>query len=83
MLGFCLQAHHSISKAPGGPLDPNLDQSLDLLSLRFFSIFVPEVPSDRNNSESELLTVEWQPHSSTLCSVFLLEKDSTTCPSPL
>jgi hypothetical protein len=31
----------------------------------FFSIFVPAVPSGRNNSESELLTVRWQPHSST------------------
>ena len=35
----------------------NLGLSLDLLSLRCFSIFVPTVPSDRKNSGSEFLTV--------------------------
>ena len=43
-------------------LDPNLALSLDLLSQVLFSIFLPTVPSDRNNSGSELLAVGWQPH---------------------
>lgn len=56
MLGSCLKAHRSISNSvrPGGlPLSwiPNLD----FLSLMLFSIFVPAVPSDRNNSVSEFL----------------------------
>jgi hypothetical protein len=38
-------------------LDPNLGLSLDLLSIRLLSIFVPVVHSDRNNSESEFLTL--------------------------
>jgi hypothetical protein len=45
-------------------LDTNLDLSMDLLSLGVFSIFVPAVPSDGNNSGSELLTIGWQPHPS-------------------
>jgi hypothetical protein len=36
-------------------LDPNLVWSLDYLSLSLFSIFVPVVLLDRNNSESEML----------------------------
>jgi hypothetical protein len=34
-----------------------LSLSLNLLFLRFFSIFVLAVPSDRNNYGSEFLTV--------------------------
>jgi hypothetical protein len=45
-------------------LDPNLGLSLNLLSLRIFSILVPAVLSDRKNSESEVLTVGWQPYPS-------------------
>jgi hypothetical protein len=39
--------------------------TLDCLSLRLFSIFVPAVLLDRNNSGSEFSTVGWQPHPST------------------
>jgi hypothetical protein len=38
-------------------MDYNLGLSLELLFLRLFSIFVPAVLSDRNNYESEVLTV--------------------------
>ena len=38
-------------------MDPNLGQSLDCLSLSLFSIFVPVVLLDRNNSGSEILIV--------------------------
>jgi hypothetical protein len=41
---------------------PNLGLSLDLFSLRLFSIFVLAVLLDRNNSDSEFLTVGWQLH---------------------
>jgi hypothetical protein len=37
-------------------MDPKLGSSLDLLSLRLFSIFVPAVLLDRNNSGSGILT---------------------------
>jgi len=40
-------------------LNPNLGLSPDLLFLRFFSIFVPAVLSDRNDSWSEFLTMGW------------------------
>jgi hypothetical protein len=40
-----------------------LGLSLNLF-LGLFSSFVPAVPSDRNNSGSEFLTVGWQPHPS-------------------
>jgi hypothetical protein len=43
-------------------MGPNLGLSLDILSLSLFSIFVPAVLLDRNNSASEFLTVGWQPH---------------------
>jgi hypothetical protein len=43
-------------------LDPKLGLSLDLLSLRLFSIFDPEVLLDRDNYGSEFLPVEWQLH---------------------
>ena len=46
-------------------MGPNLGQSLDLLSLSLFSIFVTSVLLDRNNSGSEFLTVRWHPHRST------------------
>jgi hypothetical protein len=64
MLYFCWQAHHNISRQcqgsqPPCELDHNLGLSLELLSVMLFSIFVPEVPSDRNNSESEVLTMGW------------------------
>jgi hypothetical protein len=36
-------------------MDPNLGLSLELLFYRIFSIFVPEVLLDRNNSGSEIL----------------------------
>ena len=69
MLGSCLQSHHSISKSqalePPLELDPNLGWLLGHLFLRLFSIFVPAVPSDRNNSGSEVLTMGQQPHPST------------------
>ena len=67
MLGSCLQAHLRISKVLEPPLelDPNLGLSLDLLSFSLFSIFVPEVFSDRNKYRSEFLTVGWQPQPST------------------
>jgi hypothetical protein len=38
-------------------LDPNLSFLLDLLFLRFFSIFVSVVLPDGNNSRSEFLNV--------------------------
>jgi hypothetical protein len=38
-------------------LDPNLGLSFDLLFFRLFSIFVPAILSDGNNSQSEYLTV--------------------------
>ena len=67
MLGSCLEIHHSISQALELPpeMDDKLGHSLDLSSLSLFSIFVPAVLLDRNNSGSEFLTVEWQPHRST------------------
>jgi hypothetical protein len=37
-------------------MDLKLGWSLDCLSLSLFSIFVPAVLLDRNNSESEILT---------------------------
>jgi hypothetical protein len=37
-------------------MDPKLEQSGNLLSLRLFSNFVPAVILDRNNSWSEFLT---------------------------
>jgi hypothetical protein len=65
MLGFYLEAHHSISKCqvlePPLEMDCNFGQSLDLLSLSLLSIFVPAVLLHRNNSGSELLTVGLQP----------------------
>ena len=64
-------------------MDPNLGQSLDLLSLSLFSIFVPAVLLNRDNSGSEILTVGWPSHPSTWCPVFLLEMDSTLFLSPL
>ena len=36
-------------------MDPNLGLTLDLLSLSLFSIFVPAVLLDRNNSRSVLI----------------------------
>ena len=42
-------------------LDPKLGWSLNCLFLSVF-IFVPAVLLNRNNSGSEFLTVEWQPH---------------------
>ena len=51
-------------------LDPNLGLSLDLLFLRLFFSCVPAVLSDRNNSESEFLTVAWQLHLNGLNSTF-------------
>jgi hypothetical protein len=42
---------------PSLELDSTLSLSLNLLFLRFFSIFVLAVPSDRNNYGSEFLTV--------------------------
>jgi hypothetical protein len=38
-------------------LIPNMELALDFLPLRLFYIFVPVVPSNRNDSGSELLTV--------------------------
>jgi hypothetical protein len=64
-------------------MGPNLDQWLDLLSLRLSSIFVPAVLLDSNNFGSEFLNVGWQPHPSTWCTVFLLEVVSTSSLSPL
>ena len=49
---------------PSFELDPNLGLSLDLLSLSLFSIFVSAILLDGNNSESEFLTMGWQPHPS-------------------
>jgi hypothetical protein len=59
-----LYAHHSISNiirswcspAPR-EMDSKLSWSLDHFSFSLFSIFVPEVLLDRNNSGSEILTV--------------------------
>jgi hypothetical protein len=45
-------------------MDPNLGWSMDLLSLSLFSIFVPAVLLDKKKSESEILAVGWQPHTS-------------------
>jgi hypothetical protein len=61
----------------------HLGLSLNLLFLRLFSIFVPTVFSDRNNYESEFLTVGWQPHPSTWCPAFLLEVGSISSLFPL
>jgi len=61
-------------------LDPTMGMSLDLLFLRFFSILVPAVLSDRNSYGSEFLTVGWQPHPSL---VFLLDVGSISSLSPL
>ena len=46
-------------------MDPRLGQSLDFLSLCFFSIFDPAVPLDRKNSVLKFLTMRKQPHLST------------------
>jgi len=59
-------------------MDPKVCWSMDLLSLRLFPSFVLAVLLDRNNSGSEFLTVGWQPHPSTRCSVFLLKVDTTS-----
>jgi hypothetical protein len=53
------------------------------LFLSLFSIWVPAVLLDRDNSGSEFLTVWWQLHPSTWHSAFLLEVDSTSSLSPL
>ena len=50
-----LYAHHSIM--PPHDMDSKMSQSLDRLSLSFFSVFVPAVLLDRHNSGSEILTV--------------------------
>ena len=42
-------------------MDPDLGQSLKLLSLSLFSIFVPAFLLDRNSSEPEFLTVDGNP----------------------
>ena len=46
-------------------MDPRLGQSLDFLSLCFFSIFDPAFPLDRKNSVLKFLTMRKQPHLST------------------
>jgi hypothetical protein len=56
--------------------NPKLGQSLDLLSLSLFSIFVLAVLLDKNNSGSQFLTVRWQLCPSTWCPAFRLEEDS-------
>lgn len=43
-------------------MDSNLDWSLDLRFLRLFSIFLPAVLLERDNSGPECLTIEWQVH---------------------
>jgi hypothetical protein len=57
--------------------------SLNRISLSLFSIFVPAVLLDRNNSGSEFLTVGWQLHPSAWCPVFLVEIDCTSSLSAL
>lgn len=44
--------------------------SKDTASRGYVSIFVPAVLSDRNNSDSEFLTVAWQLHLNGLNSTF-------------
>jgi hypothetical protein len=58
-----------------------LGLSLNLLSLSLFSIFVPAVLLDRNNSGSEFLTVGWQPHPS-LDALFFYWRWTPQVPSP-
>jgi hypothetical protein len=46
-------------------MDPNMSLSLDYVLLTLFSILAPAVLLDRNNSESEFLSVQLQPIFST------------------
>jgi hypothetical protein len=57
-------------------LDLNLDLSLDLLSCRLFSIFLPAVLLDRNNSGSVFCLWDGNPIPP-LDAVLLLEVDPT------
>jgi hypothetical protein len=65
MLGYCLQAHHSISNSvrpwsiSPHEIDPKSGRSLDYLSLSVISIFVPAVLLDSSSSGSENLTGGW------------------------
>jgi hypothetical protein len=64
-------------------MDPSLGLSPDVLSLSLFSILAPAVLSDRNSSESEFLTVGWQPHPSldalSFCWQWILQVLSPHC----
>lgn len=66
MLGTCLPAHYCINNVVRPscvPLSWIPIWACHWTSfLSGFSIFVPAVPSDRNNSRSELMSVWWQPH---------------------
>jgi hypothetical protein len=64
-----LYEHHSISNSVRPwilPLrwNPNWSGQWTSYPFSLFSIFVPAAPLDRNNSESQFLTVGWQPHPS-------------------
>lgn len=71
MLGSCLQAHHSISYSvrPWCPPKPPMRWILSWAGTAFPSVSSPVLSLkfflDRNNSGSAILTVGWQPHSST------------------
>ena len=78
-----LLSYHSISISvmalclPFLDLNPNLGLSMDILSLMFFSSFVPAVPSNRNNSGSKIMHIGQQLH---LIPVPPLEVDSQVPP---
>ena len=68
---------------PPHEMDLKLYQSLDLLSLSLFSIFVPAIVLDRNNFGSEILGVGWYPSHSTWNSFYLLEVGCSSSLFPL
>ena len=54
-------------------VEPKLSQSLDGLSLNFFSIFIPAFLLDSNNSGSKFLNIDGGPCPSTGDPVYLLK----------